>query len=345
MPDQPAAQPRQLNQKFLAAITQKDDVCYAKLSGVIDEDNQLTSLVDQIPSGTVVLNLAEIERINSCGVRDWVNWLGKIEKNGANVVLAECSPAIVAQINLVHNFTGGGAVKSFYAPFFCPACDLEKVLLIEAAEMAGQSPPKAPTCRCDECDGVMDFDDMEESYFAFLTSGRKLVENAKIDAVLNELSPSEGGKGERKIRSRVGITAVSGIGGGMPSSTSLPSVPSLPSMTRSATGAGSRPGSNPIAAAAHTPTFSVPGTGTGGSRPGFTGSRPSQSSFAPASSIEPPVTISPGKPKVAIIVVVVLLVVAIGLLAYVVLSGPSKPKVKVHEMPQTSIEVVAPPLA
>ncbi|HEY3359595.1 MAG TPA: hypothetical protein VGQ83_40470 [Polyangia bacterium] len=335
MPEQPAAQPRQLNQKFLAAITQKGEVCYAKLSGVIDEDNQLTSLVDQIPSGTVVINLSEIERINSCGVRDWVNWLGKIEKNGANIILAECSPAIVAQINLVHNFTGGGAVKSFYAPFFCPACDLEKVLLIEAAEMAGQNPPHAPTCRCDECDGVMDFDDMEESYFAFLTSGRKLVENAKVDAVLNELSPSDS-KGERKIRSRVGITAVSGLGG-MPSSSSLPSVPSLPSITRPATSTGSAPGSG-AGGAASAPTFAPSSTGTG-SRPGFGGSRPSLSGFDVSARLDPQVSpAAPGRPKVAIILVVALLVVAIGLLAYVVFSGPSKPKVKVHEMPQTVIE-------
>jgi len=136
-----------MNQKFQAAITQKDDVCYVKLSGVIDEDNSLGTLVEQIPAGTAIINVGEVERINSCGVRDWVNWLGKVEKNNGSVILVECSPAIVAQINLVHNFTGGGAVKSFFAPYFCPACDLEKVLLIDAdlrrpkiAKLIGRDP-------------------------------------------------------------------------------------------------------------------------------------------------------------------------------------------------------------
>src|SRR6185503_829319 len=100
-----------MNPKFHAAVHQRDDVTYVKLGGVIDEDNELTDLIDRIPAGTVVIDLAEIERINSCGVRDWVNWLTKVEKGpggASRVVLVECSPAIVSQINLVNNFTGTG---------------------------------------------------------------------------------------------------------------------------------------------------------------------------------------------------------------------------------------------
>jgi anti-anti-sigma regulatory factor len=339
MAEAPATQRRglEMNQKFQAAITQKDDVCYVKLSGVIDEDNGLAGLVDQIPAGTAVINVGEVERINSCGVRDWVNWLGKIEKSNANVILVECSPAIVAQINLVHNFTGGGAVKSFFAPYFCPACDLEKVLLIEAAEMSSQGTPSAPTCRCDECDGVMDFDDMEESYFAFVSSGRKLAQNAKVDAVLKEMAPSDG-KGERKIRSRIGITAVSGVGSQVPSSSpSLPSVPSLPSITRPGSQAGTGPGT-PV-------PFGQTGTSPGsrpGSSPGsLPGATPSMAALDIAATTRHDLgspSVSTGKPKLAMILVVALLLVAIGLLAYVVLFGQSKPKVKVHEMPQTLME-------
>src|SRR5215211_7710496 len=164
-----------MNQKFQAVVHRKDDMTYVKLSGVIDEDNELTDLTDKIPGGTAVIDLSEIERINSCGVRDWVNWLGKIEKNGTKVVLVECSPAIVAQINLVNNFTGQGVVKSFYAPYFCPNCDIEKSLLVETADVHAVRPFQAPSCRCDECDGPMDFDDMEDSYFAFLVNTKKIV--------------------------------------------------------------------------------------------------------------------------------------------------------------------------
>jgi anti-anti-sigma regulatory factor len=338
-----------MNRKFQAAITQKDDVCYVKLSGVIDEDNGLASLVDQIPTGTAVINVGEIERINSCGVRDWVNWLGKIEKNSASIILVECSPAIVAQINLVHNFTGGGAVRSFFAPYFCPACDLEKVLLIDAGELDGQATPSAPTCRCDECDGVMDFDDMEESYFAFLSSRRKPAQNAKVDAVLKEMLPTDG-KGERKIRSRVGITAVSG-GGSQAASTppSLPSVPSLPAMARPAPGGGAGAG-GPAFGQAGSSSGSRTGTDPGSlpsSSPGSSpGSTPSLSTLdiGAATRLDAGMGgLTASKSRLSLILVVALLLVAIGLLAYVLFFGQSKPKVKVHEMPQTAVEVLSPP--
>src|SRR5436309_2310353 len=200
-----------MSQKFQSSVQHRGDVSYVKLGGVIDEDNELGELVEKIPPGTAVIDLGEIERINSCGVRDWVNWLTKLEGQGARSVLVECSPAIVAQINLVNNFTGSGVVKSFYAPYFCPNCDLEKVLLVETRDMHGVTPFKAPSCRCDECDGPMDFDDMEESYFPFLSNAKKIVTDSRVDSVINEFTPTDG---DRKIRSRTGGTNPGGSGTG-----------------------------------------------------------------------------------------------------------------------------------
>src|SRR3954451_16206379 len=215
-----------MSQKFQASVQHRGDVSYVKLGGVIDEDNELADLVDKIPTGTAVIDLGEIERINSCGVRDWVNWLSKLETNGARSVLVECSPAIVAQINLVNNFTGSGVVKSFYVPYFCPECDEEKVLLVEATDM-GPPPHEPPTCRCDECDLVMDFDDMPDSYFAFLSNQKKLADGEKINGAMKELGrgsePNVSGQTTPswKVKSRASQPQVGG---------SKPSVPSLPSI-------------------------------------------------------------------------------------------------------------------
>ena len=52
----------------------------------------------------------------------------------------ECSPAIVAQINLVNNFTGSGVVKSFYVPYFCSECDEEKSERSGDYECSGVAP-------------------------------------------------------------------------------------------------------------------------------------------------------------------------------------------------------------
>lgn len=307
-----------MNPKFHAAVHQRDDVTYVKLGGVIDEDNELGDLTDRIPPGMVVIDLSEIERINSCGVRDWVNWLTKVERVGTKVVLVECSPAIVQQINLVNNFTGNGVVKSFFAPYFCTNCDREKVLLVEVNELAA-GPQRAPTCRCDECDGVMEFDDMEDSYFAFLSTAKRVTESAKITAVVSEFN-NQADADRSKIRSRVGSNAGGPIGatGAAMSASSLPSVPSLPSLARGSSG----PASGSFAA------LSMNGLSTGsgrtfsgsGSRPGMSGSDPG-SRLATVDGVRLGSAVAAPKSGKMVYVLVAVLIAAICVLAVLLFSG------------------------
>jgi anti-anti-sigma regulatory factor len=307
-----------MSSKFQGSVQHRGDVSYVKLGGVIDEDNELGELVDKIPTGTAVIDLGEIERINSCGVRDWVNWLSKLENAGTRSVLVECSPAIVAQINLVNNFTGSGVVKSFYVPYFCPECDEEKVLLVEAADM-GPPPHEPPTCRCDECDLVMDFDDMPDSYFAFLSNQRKLAEPDKINGAMRDL----GGNNEngKKVRSRASQPNLS--------SGSKPSVPSLPSIQKTST----QPASAAFQAAAQQ-SGARKAPSKPPSNPALPGSRPpgmmrtNSNSMAPSNSFggfaaqagTGPTYREQPKSNALVFVLIAILLAAIGVLAYLVLT-------------------------
>jgi anti-anti-sigma regulatory factor len=306
-----------MSQKFQASVQHRGDMSYVKLGGVIDEDNELSDLVDKIPNGTAVIDLGEIERINSCGVRDWVNWLSKLENNGTRSVLVECSPAIVAQINLVNNFTGGGVVKSFYVPYFCPECDEEKVLLVEASDM-GPPPHEPPTCRCDECDLVMDFDDMPDSYFAFLSNQKKLAEPDKINGAMRDLG--RGGDpaaatSKGKVRSRASQPNLS--------SGSRPSVPSLPSIQRTSTAPAS--GAYSLHNKAPSKPPSRPGLGKSsppGSRPpGMIQSGPNRSPASSFGTFSPHIASrTPSKSNALVFVLIAILLAAIGVLAYLVLT-------------------------
>ncbi|MCX5742371.1 MAG: hypothetical protein NT062_07730 [Proteobacteria bacterium] len=293
---------------------------YVKLGGVIDEDNELQELVEKIPTGTAVIDLGEIERINSCGVRDWVNWLSKLETSGTRSVLIECSPAIVAQINLVNNFTGSGVVKSFYVPYFCPECDEEKVLLVETQDM-GPPPHEPPTCRCDECDLVMDFDDMPDSYFAFLSNQRKLAEGEKINSAMKELGrgsePNTAAEARNKVRSRQSQPSMANAAG-------KPSVPSLPSIQGRSSGTPSGVGMNsgPIAKAGNNgsrPQIGPPKVG--GSRPpgAMSAGMSMSGNFALGAAPPPPAQQLP-KSNALVFVLIGVLVAAIGVLAYLVLT-------------------------
>ena len=200
--------------KFSSELAAQGGVVSLKLRGVIDEDNELTGIEGQLSAGVTVLDLADIERINSCGVRDWVNWLGRIEKLGARLVFVNCSPSIVAQMNLVHNFSASGVVKSFYAPYFCPRCNKERLLRLETRDLVHQTPiTSAPTCRCDDCDGPMDFDDMEESYFAFMNNLKKVLSDSATEEILQAVAAaSEGGAKQKTRGSSAGITPATGPG-------------------------------------------------------------------------------------------------------------------------------------
>lgn len=156
-------------EKLRTAVETEGDTSIVKLAGFIDEHNKLKTLVEQITATTAMIDLSGVERINSSGVRDWVNWIAALEANGTKPVLVRCSPAIVAQINLVKNFTGNGAVKSFLVPYRCRDCDEEKTIVVETSEMTSPN-ANPPECRCIVCSRAMEVDEMPESYFAFLAS-------------------------------------------------------------------------------------------------------------------------------------------------------------------------------
>ena len=274
-----------------------------------------------------MIDLGEIERINSCGVRDWVNWLEKLETNGTRSVLVECSPAIVAQINLVNNFTGSGVVKSFYVPYFCPECDEEKVLLVEASDM-GPPPHEPPTCRCDECDLV---DGLRRHAGLVLRvpvepaqARRARQDQRRDERARARLGSAAGREGQSEVapeRSRRSSAH---------RARSKPSVPSLPSIQRTST-AGLRPRTRAAracrrASRAH-PSSNPPLGGRGSkppSQPRLGGKPPSSPQIAANMSMRnlasAPAVAAPGKSNALVFTLVGILVAAIVVLAYLVLT-------------------------
>ncbi len=211
--------------RLVVDVKETDEIAYVRLSGIIDEDNDLAEITQRLTKNAVVINTADVDRINSCGVRDWVNWLGDLEKTGDKCYFAECSPAIMAQVNLVNNFVGTGQILSFYAPYFCSACDTDKMLLIEVGQALKSVPFSAPTCRCDQCDHTMEFDDIESSYFAFLTT----VSSEQLNAGLAEAIKKYSTDADGKLRARSSSMPVVASGTTPSGSGSFPSLATTPS--------------------------------------------------------------------------------------------------------------------
>lgn len=134
------------------------------LVGELTENANLGALLEKI-GDEARFDLSGIARINSPGVREWINFVNSLDKKGTKFALERCSVPFVNQLNMISNFRGNGEVRSVFAPYYCSSCNREENRLIEKTpDPAGQitSPMKCPNCGAD-----MEFDDLPDTYLAF----------------------------------------------------------------------------------------------------------------------------------------------------------------------------------
>jgi hypothetical protein len=136
------------------------------LSGVVDESADL-SFFGHL-RGQVELNLRAVQRINSFGVRAWIQAVRNAPPD-VSLQLTECPPHVIDQINMIADFTARAQVVSFLAPLYCPACDTEDTALFEAAACR-QLGGRLPAATCPRCRGVLELLELEEQFLLFLRS-------------------------------------------------------------------------------------------------------------------------------------------------------------------------------
>ena len=150
-------------------IKERPGFTTVEFTGEIDENADFSELKKRL-RGPVVFQLAEIRRINSCGVREWVNFVRDLPAV-TELTFSHCSPPIVTQLNMIFNLRGNARVRSFYAPYVCESCGHEEDKLLDVqSQLLGAAGGKfrAPEFTCDQCGAAMDFDDLPERYLSFL---------------------------------------------------------------------------------------------------------------------------------------------------------------------------------
>ena len=132
--------------------------------GELDEKCDLSALVAEL-GPTNVFDLEGIERINSMGVKSWVQFMSSVEAAGRHIDYVRCSPVVVGQLNNVTTFRGTALVTSVMAPFLCPQCDHEATTVIDMSANAFEQIARGKTCR--SCGAAMEFDDLPAHYLSF----------------------------------------------------------------------------------------------------------------------------------------------------------------------------------
>ncbi len=145
-------------------ISLRDGIYY--VSGDITETCELATA--KLPQGAVRLDLGGVRTINSCGVREWISWIGKL---GIQPVYINCPQPVVMQFNMVREFLANNArVESFMVPAYCETCSQQKNFLLRSGVEFKPGEPledfEIPKCAQAGCaiEADVDFD----SYLYFI---------------------------------------------------------------------------------------------------------------------------------------------------------------------------------
>lgn len=135
------------------------------ISGALDEAADFHGLFASLGegAGTVVLDLAGVERLNSIGVHRWIDALGPFSAK-RRILVQGCSYVVALQANCVANLFGSAEVRSTLAPYYCAGCRDTRMMNVTVEELALRT---VPAKRCPTCDAALAFDELD-SYFDFL---------------------------------------------------------------------------------------------------------------------------------------------------------------------------------
>lgn len=130
------------------------------MAGMITERVDLST--DKIPRGQpVIIDTAQVNHMNSLGVRNWIRFIGEVCKLSQRVTLENLSPMMVFQASMISTFLGGAQVGSYQSPWVCEECDHMTVLTHQLQE------PIPESLACRKCKSPMEFDSDVDSYQTF----------------------------------------------------------------------------------------------------------------------------------------------------------------------------------
>ncbi len=140
------------------------------LIGRMSETAQYAALADVGGADCVEFDFDGVTLINSKGIQIWKTFMTSLPQDLV-IRYVNCTLKIVNQLNLFPSFQGNKKVeiKTFYAPYFCEACDSQLQIRLEtAAAFPDPRTAAAPSVTCPSCAKPMEFDANPQKYFMFL---------------------------------------------------------------------------------------------------------------------------------------------------------------------------------
>lgn len=164
------------SEKFRLEVEEQGDRVLIRPVGVVDEEINFTPILDAAEGkGTtkpaiIRFDMGHVTRINSCGVREWIIMIDRVSSQ-MKCEFENANELFIEQANMVPGMFGrkGSVLHTFQAPYHCVNCNSDVVLTLEPKQVKivdGQ--PVAPESKCSRCSRPLEFDWLEEEYFAFV---------------------------------------------------------------------------------------------------------------------------------------------------------------------------------
>ena len=120
------------------------------LEGIINEDFAFRELASQLRGREhlkLKLNLREIRRINSMGIREWFNFLKELSWPSA-IILSECSLIFTEVLSQIEELGQGCYVETCYLSVWCDSCEEEFEVQMDLSLTLPQQPTTVPCPKC-----------------------------------------------------------------------------------------------------------------------------------------------------------------------------------------------------
>lgn len=135
-----------------------------ELNGQIDEDADFSKILSASAEG-YVFDFDRISMMNSCGIREWINFIDQLPEN-VSIIYRNCPQVVIEQINMVQGFLRPGArIDTFYAPYYSEDRDCVEKILLKTEEIVNS---KAPEYKDPDTGETLIFDAIEAQYFNFI---------------------------------------------------------------------------------------------------------------------------------------------------------------------------------
>lgn len=136
-------------------------------SGALDESAHLPPL-QETRANVVLVNMRKVSAINSAGIRNWVNWVGRVQAP-KQLWLEECPVVFVRNLGLVKGLLNANVkIVSFYIPFYSEKTGERADLLVRDGHEYGAGHALKFNPPNDKNGEPMEMDVLPESYLAFL---------------------------------------------------------------------------------------------------------------------------------------------------------------------------------